>query len=309
MVASEQTTPRPIQPDQEFWRSEEYAPLVNHQHLKQVARDDPWQYDVASRLKNFLFRMESKKIVNFRVSGIVVHSASMLCKAKSRSMLDEGSEIQEALEVDEGVEAVDDGSGGMLECGMNVPTTDIDDEQAARALVSGAMDIDEVIDLVASGRGTVTRLLSKERLERFNVPKRIVARPLTVADLSIALNDALAGKFRRKKARGHSRGIVLPEAIKDSNNEELKVDRLIESVGERVRASFDADGEPVPFISMFEDLDNTLYIVKTFLAVLHMINKKLVEAWQATDGTIYLVPFGRAGTFAGDEVTPRVAGG
>lgn len=289
----------PATADKEFWRCDEYAPLVNYQQLKTIAQEDPWQYDVASRLKNFLFRMESKNVVNFRVSGIVVHSASMLCKAKSRSMVDSGAAIHDALAIDDAM--VDDGTGDDGTWDDVLDGRDASDEAMARALASGKVDVDGVLDAIAGKHGTAGRALGKAYLGRFNVPRRVVARPLTVADLSVALNDALAGKYRRKQGQPARKNVVLPQAFTVPSTNELKVERLIEIVGEQVRTRFEQGGDPVMLTSLFEDLDNILLVVKTFMAVLHMINKKVIEAWQVEDGRIFIVPFGQ-GTTAGPIV-------
>nr|MDO8113547.1 hypothetical protein [Candidatus Sigynarchaeota archaeon] len=142
------------------------------------------------------------------------------------------------------------------------------------------------------------RFLTREKLERFNMPKRVVAKPLTISDLSIALNDALAGKFRRKSVRAAVKEVLLPNAIKNAYGEELKIENLIPELTAKVQETFTTSNAPATFVELFDDL-STIYIVKTFMAILHMINRKIVEVWQKDDGEILVVPFGKASMFFG----------
>ncbi|MBN2153472.1 MAG: hypothetical protein JW839_18600 [Candidatus Lokiarchaeota archaeon] len=282
----------------EFWRDRDYSPLVNHEDLKKVTKDDPWQYEVASRLRSFLMRMESRKIVNFRVSGIVLHSASVLCRAKSQTMVDKGAEMQDSLaELADDAEGAADGQdptdGCMGPCSIDelafTPDGDID----PGAIAAGSVDVDKVLDSIAAGKGSVGRFLSREKLARFTAPVRVVAKPLTMADLSLALNDALSGKFRRKVTRAEVKQVTLPGAMKGSYGTELKIETLVPEIDAKVREWFTSSGEATSFVALFEDL-STIYIVKTFMAILHMINRKMVEVWQKDDGEILIVPFGKA---------------
>ncbi len=284
--------------DIEFWRDRDFSPLVNHEDLKKVAKDDPWQYEVASRLRSFLMRMESRKIVNFRVSGIVLHSASVLCRAKSQTMVDKGAEMQESLAETDHVADESGEEQCPLDASMETCTIDElaftpDGDIKAEAIAAGNVDIDKVLDSIAAGRGSMNRFLSREKLARFNTPKRVVAKPLTMADLSLALNDALAGKFRRKATRAEVKQVTLPNALRNSYGEELKIETLIPEIDAKVREGFVNGGNPTSFVTLFEDL-STIYIVKTFMAILHMINRKMVEVWQKGDGEILIVPFGKA---------------
>ena len=293
----QQTVQQPTK-DIEFWRDRDFSPLVNHEDLKKVARDDPWQYEVSSRLRSFLMRMESRKIVNFRVSGIVLHSASVLCRAKSQTMVDKGAEMQESLaESADGSDDSLDGHGaigeGMEPCTIDELAFTPDGDINPDAIAAGNVDIDKVLDAIASGRGSMCRFLSREKLARFTAPKRVVAKPLTMVDLSLALNDALAGKFRRKATRADVKQVTLPDALKCSYGEGLKIDTLIPEIDAKVREGFSERGDPTSFVTLFEDL-STIYIVKTFMAILHMINRKMVEVWQKDDGEILIVPFGKA---------------
>jgi chromatin segregation and condensation protein Rec8/ScpA/Scc1 (kleisin family) len=283
--------------DIEFWRDRDFSPLVNHDDLKRVAKDDPWQYEVASRLRSFLMRMESRKVVNFRVSGIVLHSASVLCRAKSQTMVEKGAEMQESLAETGDVLDGSTDEDGALDATMEPCTIDElaftpDGDINTGAIAAGNVDIDKVIDSIASGHGSMSRFLSREKLARFNTPKRVVARPLTMADLSLALNDALAGKFRRKATKADIKQVTLPDALKNSYGEGLKIETLIPDIDAKVREGFADSGSPTSFVTLFEDL-STIYIVKTFMAVLHMINRKMVEVWQKNDGEILIVPFGK----------------
>jgi chromatin segregation and condensation protein Rec8/ScpA/Scc1 (kleisin family) len=284
--------------DIEFWRDRDFSPLVNHEDLKKVAKDDPWQYEVSSRLRSFLMRMESRKVVNFRVSGIVLHSASVLCRAKSQTMVDKGAEMQESLAEtgDVADETADDGSvidaDGMEPCTIDELAFTADGDIKPEAIAAGNIDIDKVIDSIASGRGSMSRFLSREKLARFNTPKRVVAKPLTMTDLSLALNDALAGKFRRRLTRAEVKQVTLPNALKNSYGDGLKIETLIPEIDAKVREVFKDSGSPTSFVMLFEDL-STIYIVKTFMAILHMINRKMVEVWQKGDGEILIVPFGK----------------
>nr|MDO8113269.1 hypothetical protein [Candidatus Sigynarchaeota archaeon] len=150
--------------EKEFWRDSEFSPLINHEDLRKVTKDDPWQYEVASRLKNFLLRMESRKIVNFHVSGIVLHSASVLCRAKSQTMVDKGTEIQDALANRSGQDGHSDAdSSDQAEsetddagvCTINELAFDGDGNIKPEAIASGTVDIDKVLDMIASGKGNV----------------------------------------------------------------------------------------------------------------------------------------------------------
>lgn len=298
MVQNVQQPPR----DNEFWRDREFSPLVNHDDLKKVTKDDPWQYEVSSRLRSFLMRMESRKIVNFRVSGIVLHSASVLCRAKSQTMVDKGAEMQESIAKQSDVtnEPGDDctvvDAESTVGCTIDELAFTSDGDINPVAIGAGNIDIDKVLDSIASGRGSMNRFLSREKLARFNMPKRVVAKPITMADLSLALNDALAGKFRRRATRSDVKQITLPNALKNAYGEDLKIETLIPEIAEKVRDGFASGGEPISFVMLFEDL-STIYIVKTFMAILHMINRKMVEAWQKEDGEILVVPFGKAGEY------------
>ena len=286
--------------DIEFWREKDFSPLVNHDDLRKITKDDPWKYEVASRLKSFLMRMESRNIVNFRVSGIVLHSASVLCRAKSDTMVTTGAEIQDALVSDSDTDA--ESAGEISEADIGTCTIDElafdgNGDINLEALITENIDIDKVLDLVVSGKGSLNRFLSHERLERFSMPKRVVAKPVTMADLSKALNDALAGKFRRKsRGNASAKDVFLPNAITKSYGEELKIESLIPEIAGKVQEAFDESNEPVSFVMLFDDL-SVIYIVKTFMAILHAINRKIVEAWQKPDGEILLVPFGKAKTF------------
>jgi chromatin segregation and condensation protein Rec8/ScpA/Scc1 (kleisin family) len=284
--------------DIEFWRDKDFSPLVNHDSLKKVANNDPWQYEVASRLRSFLMRMESRKIVNFRVSGIVLHSASVLCRAKSQTIVDKGAEMQESLAemdhvADESVEEQVSLEASMEPCTIDELAFTPDGDIKAEAIAAGNVDIDKVLDSIASGRGSMSHFLSREKLARFNTPKRVVAKPLTMADLSLALNDALTGKFRRKATKADVKQVMLPNALKNSYGEELKIETLIPEIDAKVREGFVDSGNPTSFVMLFEDL-STIYIVKTFLAILYMVNRKMVEVWQKDDGEILIVPFGKA---------------
>ncbi len=284
--------------DVDFWRDRDFSPLVNHEDLKKVAKDDPWQYEVATRLRNFLMRMESRKIVNFRVSGIVLHSASVLCRAKSQTMVDKGAEMQDSLaEMNDGadvpVEEQEALGDGMEPCSIDELAFTPDGDIKPEAIAAGSVDIDKVLDNIASGRGSMSRFLSREKLARFNTPMRVVAKPLTMAELSLALNDALAGKFRRNATKADVKQVTLPGALKNSYGNDLKIETLVPEIDAKVREGFSIRGEPTSFVTLFEDL-STIYIVKTFMAILHMINRKMVEVWQKDDGEILIVPFGKA---------------
>jgi len=286
--------------DIEFWRDKDFSPLVNHEDLRKVTRENPWNYEIASRLKSFLMRMESRNIVNFRVSGIVLHSASVLCRAKSETMVTKGTEMQDALVADAQIDE-DDASeivdGEVGTCSIDELAFDGNGDIKPEALTYANVDIDKVLDLIATGKGSLNRFLSHEKLERFSMPKRVVAKPVTIADLSTALNDALAGKFRRK-SRGNSsaKDVFLPNAITKSYGEELKIESLIPEIASKIQEAFEESNEPVSFVMLFDDL-SLIYIVKTFMAILHAINRKIVEAWQKADGEILLVPFGKSGPF------------
>jgi chromatin segregation and condensation protein Rec8/ScpA/Scc1 (kleisin family) len=115
------------------------------------------------------------------------------------------------------------------------------------------------------------------------MPKRIVAKPLTMSDLSLALNDALTVKFRRRATKADVKQIVLPDAITRSYSEGLKIETLIPEIAGKVRASIAEFNKPVSFVELFEEL-STIYIVKTFMSILHMINRKMIEVWQKGDG-------------------------
>ncbi|MEX2681921.1 MAG: hypothetical protein Q6373_009980 [Candidatus Sigynarchaeota archaeon] len=286
--------------DAEFWRDKDFSPLVNHEDLKKVAKDDPWQYEVASRLRSFLMRMESRKIVNFRVSGIVLHSASVLCRAKSQTMVDTGAEMQDSLLEMKNNSNEPAGDQNALDAGMEPCTIDElaftpDGDIKLEAIAAGNVDIDKVLDNIASGHGSLNHFLSRKALSRFNMPKRVVAKPLTMAELSLALNDALAGKFRRKATKAEVKQITLPDAFKNSYANELKIETLVPEIDAKVRENFSNDEAPTSFVTLFDDL-STIYIVKTFIAILHMINRKMIEVWQKDDGEILIVPFGKATT-------------
>ena len=279
-----------------FWKDTEYAPLVNKQDLKRVAQEDPWQYEVSSRLKSILYRMESRKAVNFRMSGIVLHSASLLCRAKSRSIVDQGSEIQDSLsekEIDD-LELNDDDT-------IPEEYADLSDDQISHMICKGKVDVDTALDMISSGKGSITDLITKERLENFAMPKRVIAKQVTISDLSIALNDALSRKFRKRNTRKRTENIVLPEAITNSYSEELKVEQIIGLMDKRINEQFTERNQPVPFLSLF-DQPKKLLVVKTFLAILHMINKKMIEAWQIEDGEIVIVPYGKNTQFCENNI-------
>jgi chromatin segregation and condensation protein Rec8/ScpA/Scc1 (kleisin family) len=280
-----------------FWKDTEYAPLVNKQDLKRVANEDPWQYEVSSRLKSILYRMESRKAVNFRMSGIVLHSASLLCRAKSRSIVDQGSEIQDSLaeEDNEDMELNDDEA-------IPIEYADLSDDEISHMICKGKVDVDTALNMISSGKGSITDLITKERLENFAMPKRVIAKQVTISDLSIALNDALSRKFRKKNRRIRTENIVLPEAITNSYSEELKVEQIIELMNKRIKEQFLECNQPVPFLSLFNQ-PKKLLVVKTFLAILHMINKKMIEAWQIEDGEIVIVPYGKNAQFCKTDDT------
>nr|MDO8088672.1 hypothetical protein [Candidatus Sigynarchaeum springense] len=282
----------------EFWHDRDFSPLVNHEDLKKVAKDDPWQYEVADRLRSFLMRMESRKIVNFRVSGIVLHSASVLCRAKSQTMVDTGAEMQESLaemedSTNEPVIDQDSLDPGMAPCSIDELAFTPDGDIKPETIAACNIDIDKVLDNIASGRGSMSHFLSREKLARFSMPRRVVAKPLTMAELSLALNDALAGKFRRKVTRAEVKQVTLPDAFKNSYGMELKIETLVPEIDAKVRETFSISNTPTSFVTLFEDL-SIIYIVKTFMAILHMINRKMIEVWQKEDGEILIVPFGKA---------------
>ncbi|MHA1680803.1 MAG: hypothetical protein ACTSUE_07335 [Promethearchaeota archaeon] len=272
----------------DFWRTVEFRPLVNRDELNKITAMDPWQYQVADKLKNFLFRMERKKVVNFKISGIVLHSASLLCKAKSQSMIDAGSDIQESL--DEEVECIDQMVDGCMEI------LDHDDEISGSEFLQGNKSLDEMLELVASGRISFSDVINKDKIAQMNAPKRVVARQLTMSDLSAALNDALKGKFRKKNLKRTAKSVFLPESLKSANGEELKVENIILALKERINTQFELKAKPLDFSGLFEK-KSLLYIVKTFLAILYMINRKQVEAWQESNGKIFVVPFGKSPEF------------
>nr|MDO8118065.1 hypothetical protein [Candidatus Sigynarchaeota archaeon] len=149
----------------EFWKNSEFAPLINHQDLRKITEQDPWQYEVADRLKNFLYRMESKKVVNFRVSGIVLHSASVLCRAKSQTIIEQGSQIQEALV--EGHDCQENDGSTLLEDGLDTMLGEVGDEYpcetrpagnnriTVRGIANGTIDVDKAIDILASGKDAI----------------------------------------------------------------------------------------------------------------------------------------------------------
>jgi len=297
------TGPDDVQPpfqakqDTEFWRAAEFSPLVNHEDLRRVTQQDPWQYEVASNLRNFLFNMESRKLINFRVSGIVLHSASVICRVKSQTMVQKGNEIQDAL-VEPELSPVDDGEPGDGPEGC--PIDKLLDSGEDMTVEGAKRNLGQMLDAIATGKDLFSRMLTKEALSRFAMPQRVVAKPLTMSDLSIALNDALKGKFRRKSQKAAIRDVLLPEAITNSYSDDLKIDHLIETITSRIGDQFAACSRPVLLAELF-DQKTIIYVVKTFMAILHMINRKLVEAWQATSGEILIVPFGKAGEFFSRE--------
>ncbi len=313
MVSQPETQETPVTPN-EFWKNAEFAPLVNHQDLRRITEHDPWQYEVAGRLKNFLYRMESKKVVNFRVSGIVLHSASVLCRAKSQTIIEQGNQIQDALEegqLDAGDDAImdmDDGldaSIGQVD-GVDGETSSEPGQGRAgritvRDIANGSIEIDKAVDILASGRDAMNRIAIKDRLDRFNVPRRIVARPVTVADLSVALNDALAGKFKRKTTREQVKEVRLPDSITNQYNNEFKIENLVDILNGKVHDLFADIHEPISFCKLFDgDILDTkchVIIVRAFLAVLYMINRKLIEVWQNSTGEILIVPRGMGREF------------
>ncbi|MBD3188632.1 hypothetical protein GF325_17520 [Candidatus Bathyarchaeota archaeon] len=271
----------------EFWKSSEYKPLLSRRELKKVANSDPWQYHVADKLKNFLFRMERRKVVNFKVSGIVLHSASILCKVKSESMINKSTTIQDSLEDD--LEDID----SMVDDCMAV----MDEHDALYPDGTGFIEgysLDEMLELVAEGHVTCDQVIPREKLSRFTAPKRVVARQLTMGDLSSALNDALKGKYRKKTRGNPIKDIVLPEALTRANGRELKIETLIGIILEQVTLSFGKASAPVRFVDLFVNDNSKMYIVKIFLSILHMINRKMIEAWQDDDGEIFIIPFGRS---------------
>jgi chromatin segregation and condensation protein Rec8/ScpA/Scc1 (kleisin family) len=184
-------------------------------------------------------------------------------------------------------------SDGMEPCTIDELAFTPDGDINPEAIAAGNIDIDKVIDNIASGRGSMSRFLSREKLARFNTPKRVVAKPLTMTDLSLALNDALAGKFRRKVTKADVKQVTLPDALKNSYGDELKIETLIPEIDGKVRENFADSGSATSFVMLFEEL-STIYIVKTFMAILHMINRKMIEVWQKDDGEILIVPFGKA---------------
>jgi hypothetical protein len=169
MAAETETGVQLAPKDIEFWRDKEFSTLVNHDDLKKVTKADPWQYEVTSRLRSFLMRMESRKIVNFRVSGIVLHSASVLCRAKSQTMIDKGAEMQDSLAdaADKANESQDDASGGgvVLDHAQGACTIDdlaftLDGDIIPDAIAAGNIDIDKILDAIAAGRGSMAQFLS-----------------------------------------------------------------------------------------------------------------------------------------------------
>ncbi|MFX0099712.1 MAG: hypothetical protein ACFFCS_09025 [Candidatus Hodarchaeota archaeon] len=280
----------------EFWRGEEFSPLINKNEMHKIASEDPWQYDLTSKLKNFLFRMEARKSVNFRVSGIILHSASYLLNKKSQSMVDTGSQIQESLSetdcfFDEFLD--EQTSNGIL---TDAPSLNDDGMALDPLLKTGDKNLDSLIGILSARCGPEGRLLSKKKLEKLNIPRRVVAKPLTMSDLSIALGDALKGKFRKRAGKKEIKDIVLPESIKNSYNEELKIEHIIDLLKERVHEDFTRKQEPVFFPDLIDNPSITL-VVRTFMAMLHMINKKVIEVWQIESGDIYVVPFGKSSEF------------
>lgn len=280
----------------EFWRSEEYSPLINKHEMHKIASEDPWQYELTTKLKNFLFRMEAKNTVNFRVSGIILHSASYLLNKKSQSMVNSGSEMQESLSEPECIldELLDDQSS--CDVPVEVPGFDVECMPLDPSLRTGDKELDALLRILVAKESPEARMLSKRKLEKLNVPRRVVAKPLTMSDLSIALGDALKGKFRKRAGKKEIKEIVLPASIKNSYNEELKIENIIEILKDRVHGEFATRQEPVFFPDLIDHPSVTL-VVRTFMAMLHMINKKEIEVWQVETGDIYVVPFGKSGDF------------
>ncbi|MHA1849285.1 MAG: hypothetical protein ACTSXU_16695 [Promethearchaeota archaeon] len=275
----------------DFWQSPEFNPLVNKEELRKITSKDPWEYTVADKLKTILFRMERRKAVNFKMSGIILHSASVLCRAKSQSIIKQGAEMQSEMDdvlsddFQDDIESFDDDE--FLDNELNT------NEYTNIERIKNLKSIDDLLDVIAKANTPAERFFVKEKLSRFCLPKRIVAKPLTIFDLSKALNDALKGKYRKKNVKEHVKNIVLPEAIKKSYSDELKVENLIASLKKEVISRFSSEKKPLNFMDLLnKEHLSLILIVKTFLAILHMVNLKQVEAWQDDDGNILIIPSG-----------------
>nr|MDO8118003.1 hypothetical protein [Candidatus Sigynarchaeota archaeon] len=101
--------------------------------------------------------------------------------------------------------------------------------------------------------------------------------------------------------REQVKDIVLPDSIKKQYTDELKMENLVDVLNGKVHDLFAEIHEPISFCALFEihDLDasSQITIVRTFLAVLYMVNRKLIEVWQNSTGEILIVPRGMASEF------------
>ncbi|MHA1715648.1 MAG: hypothetical protein ACTSXP_08380 [Promethearchaeota archaeon] len=293
----------------DIWKNPEFEPLLNRNEMQKIARNDPWRYEIASKLRDIIFRMELQKSINFRLSGIILHSASWLLKEKSESIIDTGNKIQDNLSESE--DAIVNGDKSQ-DNNNSMDCLDIFNEREKGNLLSRGgcpgdinpsgprvripNDFDSIIEVLAKGKDPASKALIHNRLQHFYVPRRITAKPLTLSDLSTAFNDVVRRKYKRKLNKKEIKKVTLPDSIKNQYGDELKIEHIISRLTERIADSFKSTRKPISFSDLLPagkkvEKIGVVIIIKSFLAILQMLNKKIIKAWQEDDGQIYIAPY------------------
>jgi len=264
-------------------QSTNYNSLLNHQALMKSVKRNVWRYELKSLLNNFITDVhELKQNLKFKVSGKILDSSTYVLKTKTNTI------INTSIATHEDIKELQENDLESATCNTHSNCNNDDNEiKNGRGLrenkntISREERVNQALNLNISDLNN--RI--KGRINRLDVPPKLIYKKVGLKDLADALNEVLNKKDIIKQIRNPQKKRVdksklpfLPEnliasAEKKRANFENRITDFFKNLKKRY------SGNPIPFLKLINQ-PTPQAIVEALLCLLHLINHKKIELWK-----------------------------
>ena len=263
------------------FQSANYDSLLNQRALIKSVKRNVWSYELKSMLKEFITDVhELKQNLKFKISGKILDSSTYVLKTKTNTIINTSIATREDINELQAEKTA-------CNTHSNDDNDSINDLKNKKCLEESENNIsrEERVNQALNLNVSDLNKRIKGRINRLDVPPKLIYKKVGLNDLADALNEVLNKKDTikqirdsRKKQIDKSKLPFLPNnliasAEKKRANFENRISEFVKNLKNRY------SGNPIPFLKLIKQ-PTPQAIVEALLCVLHLINHKKIELWK-----------------------------
>ena len=263
------------------FQSANYDSLLNQRALIKSVKRNVWSYELKSMLKEFITDVhELKQNLKFKISGKILDSSTYVLKTKTNTIINTSIATREDINELQAEKTA-------CNTHSNDDNDSINDLKNKKCLEESENNIsrEERVNQALNLNVSDLNKRIKGRINRLDVPPKLIYKKVGLNDLADALNEVLNKKDTikqirdpRKKQIDKSKLPFLPNnliasAEKKRANFENRISEFVKILKNRY------SGNPIPFLKLIKQ-PTPQAIVEALLCVLHLINHKKIELWK-----------------------------